>query len=161
MSTYRYQLTRDLEPERISGDWNLYWIMLNPSTADEELDDPTIRRVKGFTARLGFSRLTVVNLYGLRATSPADLWTADDPIGPENDLAVKQAALHAAYFSSPIVAAWGALARPKRVEEVLALIRGVRAMGLLSCLGTTNSGAPRHPLYLRSDAPLVPWPEAS
>jgi hypothetical protein len=159
-SLYRYQLTRDLQPSLESDARTLTWVMLNPSTADQHVDDPTIRRVKAFTARLGYARLYVVNLYALRATAPADLWKADDPIGPDNDLILRQAIFLAAYSRTPIVAAWGAHARPERVAEFMRFVRETRAMSPLSCLGTTNSGAPRHPLYLRADAPLVPW-EAS
>jgi hypothetical protein len=161
MSPYRYQLNRDLEPSLASDPGTLTWVMLNPSRADQHVDDPTIRRVKGFTARLGYASLYVVNLYAFRATSPADLWKADDPIGPDNDLILRQAIFLAAYSRTPIVAAWGAHARPERVAQLVTFVHEIRAMSLLSCLGTTNSGAPRHPLYLRSDAPLTSWPVAS
>lgn len=157
--TYRYRLDRNLGTTLLDGSSErLLWIMLNPSTADEILDDPTICRVKGFTTRLGFSRLTVVNLYAWRATSPADLWHADDPVGIENDRIIRDLVKRSAYCETPIIAAWGANARPDRVDQVLRIIRDVRAMARLHCLGVTAADAPRHPLYLRADSPLTPWP---
>ncbi|MCI0635552.1 MAG: DUF1643 domain-containing protein [Actinobacteria bacterium] len=146
---YRYTLERswadDVEP--------LVWIMLNPSTADAELDDPTIRRVTRFTRDAGVGALLVVNLYALRATDPARLW--NDPVGPvgsRNDEVLAEAASSG---GGVVVAAWGALAPRGRVEDVLA---GPLAGVELLCLGTTAAGAPRHPLYVRADQPLVPWP---
>lgn len=77
---YRYRLDR-----RWGYGPRVAWIMLNPSTADSEAEDATSRRVQAFSRRWGFSALTVVNLYAWRATDPTDLWTAQDPVGPEND----------------------------------------------------------------------------
>jgi len=160
--SYRYRLDRRLGESLLGGSGErLLWIMLNPSTADETLDDPTIRRVKGFTASLGFSRLTVVNLYAWRSTSPADLWHAADPVGIENDRTIRDLVSRSAYCQTPIIAAWGAHGRTDRVSQVLGIIRGLRAMAQLHCLGVTNSGAPRHPLYLKADSPLIPWPVTS
>lgn len=154
---YRYRLTRS---DIASGTWldvhepRLVWIMLNPSTADETTDDPTIRRVMAFTRRLGYNALTVVNLYALRSTDPRGLWLAEDPVGPENDAVLADEAWAAVLDDAPIVAAWGANARPDRVAQVLAL---PHLAPRLHALGVTKSGAPRHPLYLRGDAPLSPW----
>jgi hypothetical protein len=157
---YRYRLTRSDLPLgwlRMHEPC-LLWIMLNPSTADAAIDDPTIRRVKAFTQRLGYSGLTVVNLYALRSTDPRGLWTADDPVGPDNDSVIAREAFTAVVDGAPIIAAWGANARPERVAEVLAL---PHVAARLHCLGVTKFGAPRHPLYLRSDAALRPWPVQS
>jgi hypothetical protein len=119
--------------------------MLNPSTADATLDDPTIRRCIGFSKAWGRNALTVCNLYALRATDPADLWKSDDPIGPENDLHLLNS------FGDLIVCAWGANAKLARVEHVCRLLNGSAP---LMCLGTTNAGAPRHPLYIAGATPL-------
>jgi len=154
-TAYRYRLTRsDVSGWLAMHETALLWIMLNPSTADETQDDATIRRVKAFTSRLGYAQLTVVNLYAWRATDPRDLWTADDPVGPENDAVLAMEAWAARMDDAPIVAAWGAHAKAERVAEVLAI---PHLASRLHCLGVTKSGAPRHPLYLRADAPLVPW----
>lgn len=141
---YRYMLTRGTGPRR------LVFIMLNPSTADAETDDPTIRRCTGFAATLGYTGIIVLNLYAFRATQPAALWSQSDPVGPSNDMY-----LPALAGDDTIVCAWGANAKPDRVAHVAALLREAGAR--LMCLGTTKSGAPRHPLYVRGDQPLTEW----
>jgi hypothetical protein len=145
---YRYLLTRrwgDPAP------W-MTWIMLNPSTADASADDPTIRRCTAFARREGCGGMDVVNLFALRATDPAALSASDDPVGPDNDLFVAQHAAQATFA----VAAWGVhgalRGRGAHVARLLA-DAGVR----LLCFGTTKGGDPRHPLYVRSEAPLVLW----
>ena len=121
------------------------FVMLNPSTADAFVDDPTIRRCVGFARTWGFGSLVVVNLYAFRATKPDDLAKAGYPIGPENDQVIGQAVTE----SQLVVAAWGASAEPGRVTDVRALIK---ARGkTVHHLGLTKSGAPRHPLYVRAD----------
>jgi len=143
---YRYLLFR-----RWRGTGTTMWIIgLNPSTADAEQDDPTIRRCVGFAKRCGCVALYMGNLFGWRATDPAHLKRVSNPVGPDNnDYLVDMASQ-----SKWIVAAWGAnpIATP-RGEEVQRLLRGRE----IYCLGTTAAGAPRHPLYLRREAPLVRW----
>lgn len=148
---YRYTLGR----QWVGGDGTAVFVMLNPSTADAATDDPTIRRCIGFAKTLGCGGLHVVNLYAYRATRPADLWLATDPVGPENDKVLRAAFLTAYGEGSPVIAAWGVNAKPSRARAVglLATSAGVG----LSALGVTKAGAPRHPLYLRSDALLTPW----
>lgn len=147
---YRYWLTRDWT----SGGKRAVFIMLNPSTADAIQDDPTIRRCIDFAKRFGCDGLLVVNLYALRSTDPDALWNHPDPVGPENDAHIQWALWAAEMSDAPVIAAWGANARQDRVDEVLEL------PGMLACqaLGLTKAGQPRHPLYLRRDAELVPWP---
>jgi hypothetical protein len=137
---YRYRLWRQwhASPTRAC-----LFIMLNPSTADGIEDDPTIRRCVDFARGWGFGRLDVVNLYALRATDPAALRKVADPIGPLND----QRILEAAATADQIVAAWGVFGdtrvRANYVRELL-VSRG----RTVYCLGVTNDGCPRHPLYL-------------
>lgn len=149
MTPYRYVLRRGGSAEPLA-----LWVMLNPSTADETNDDPTIRRVIAFTARFaeragvvpwrrGF---TVVNLFARRATDPRVLTGSFDDIGPENDRAIAEEAEKA----SLIVCAWGANKTFGRVARVLEIL----GPGPKWCLGTTKSGAPRHPLYVKADQPL-------
>jgi hypothetical protein len=149
---YRYLLTRAWgENGRI-----VTWIMLNPSTADADVDDPTIRRCMGFTQRLGADALVVVNLFGYRATDPGELVEVggDDAVGPDNGGNVRAAC----NMGETIIAAWGALKNPLRgaAGEIVALIR--KGGYALKCLGKTKDGSPRHPLYVRADAPLMDWP---
>ncbi len=147
---YRYTLHRPCEvrhPERGTA----AFVMLNPSTADATLDDPTIRRCRGFAKAWGCAGLTVMNLYALRSTDPAALWRALDPVGPENDYHLRRTARE----YGDVVCAWGAGARPERVRQFLRLMDGTSAR--LWCLGVTKDGSPRHPLYVRADQPLIPW----
>lgn len=143
---YRYVLTRGLDAPQLP------FIMLNPSTADATLDDPTIRRCKGFAEAFGFNGIIVMNLYAYRATKPADLWKADDPIGKENNWWLEDLA-H--YSKDIVVCAWGANARADRVKEVTDIFKAAGTK--LKCLGTTKDGAPRHPLYIKGDQPLIDW----
>lgn len=144
---YRYRLRRTWD----ASIQTLGFVMLNPSTADAETDDPTIRRCMGFARDLGFGGISVANLYAYRATKPADLWRASDPVGPLNDATLT------ALFESPavgmVVAAWGSNARADRVAQVAALPRAAT----LHALGLTKDGAPRHPLYMPKTATPLPW----
>lgn len=156
---YRYWLTR-------RWDFDLpvaLFVMLNPSTADGDVDDPTIRRCIGLARRWGMGGIEVVNLYPWRATKPRDL-----PHGPEvfgdiakggherNAVAIRQAALAA----GRIVVAWGANPGPCKSHPsvVLDLLRaydctdeGVEALAL------TKHGAPRHPLYVHGDVEPISY----
>jgi len=138
---YRYALTRQWAREKPT----VAFIMLNPSTADGLVDDPTIRRCLGFAHDWGFGTLRVVNLFALRATDPRELSIHADPIGVENARHVCRAVIE----SMQVVCAWGA--HPMAAKSAIGpLIRRVaQEQGIsLTCLGTTASGAPRHPLYL-------------
>lgn len=152
--TYRYLLHRSWKPPGHGS--RVLWVMLNPSTADAEQDDPTIRRCVGFSKAWGFSHLTVANLWALRSTDPSALLTHSDPTGPENWWQINQAV----GFAQLVVAAWGAT-----VQKVLATGRARIHVETLArdasipvrCLGLTKSGHPRHPLYVRADTELVPF----
>lgn len=153
MTDYRYSLTRaacQIRPT--SGD--ILFVMLNPSTADEHHDDPTIRRCTGFALREGAARFHVVNLYAMRATKPADLFAAepDERVGPLNDGIIRSWATGIHLKQGKVIAAWGA--QPKaaeRIKSVRELLGGIP----LYALGVTKDGHPRHPLYVRGDQPLV------
>jgi hypothetical protein len=124
--------------------------MLNPSTADAERDDPTIRRCIGFSQAWGFGSAEIVNLFALRATDPGVLRVHADPVGPETDDHILSAAARA----EVVIAAWGAFGfATSRAEHVLSLLSNKR----LHCLGRTRSGAPRHPLYLPKGARRRPF----
>jgi len=146
---YRYVLGR-----RWAADGPLAtFIMLNPSTADATEDDPTIRRCIGFAKSWGMAALHVVNLYAFRATKPADMFGAADPVGPENDRYLTNHAMAACSGGMPLIAAWGANAKPDRVAHVLSL----PGMVALQALGLTKDGAPRHPLYLPATSERRPY----
>lgn len=141
---YRYSLTRELGGERTCT-----FVMLNPSTADGDQDDPTIRRCIRFTRDWGFGRLQVVNLFAYRATDPTAMYRAArdgrDIIGPENDEQIARV-LDA---SQRIVVAWGA---PTRITIDRARQFAARfAAYQFWAIGCTALGSPRHPLYVRAD----------
>ena len=144
---YRYALLREWEV----GDHALF-IGLNPSTADEELDDPTIRRCIQFAKNWGCCGLWMVNLFAYRSTDPNELLSIDDPIGPDNDWHIKLGALTA----GRIIAAWGVRGNLKeRDQEVSQMLR--KDWRKIECLGITKEGFPRHPLYLSYDVDLMPY----
>ncbi len=151
--SYRYLLTRPSEVARPDRGTALF-LMLNPSTADAEVDDPTIRRCRGFAKAWGCNGLTVANLFALRSTDPAVLLSHADPIGPLNDDWLRRLARE----YGDVVCAWGAhsmaVGRSAAVAEIMR-----KAGARLWCLGTTKQGFPRHPLYVRGDQQLVEWTE--
>lgn len=143
---YRYTLTRYWGDGPMAG-----FIMLNPSTADAMLDDPTIRRCIGFAKREGCGSLVVVNLYALRSIDPNALARHVLPIGPEwrehFDAAI-------AHTDGPLIAAWGA--QSGIGVQAATAKQAIREAGRVAlCLGKTKDGHPRHPLYVKGDAPLV------
>jgi hypothetical protein len=144
---YRYLLERGVASTLKAP---LLVCMLNPSTADATQNDPTIRRCLGFAQREG-RNLQVINLYALRSTNPAKLWSHLDPVGPENDDYLRWATR----AGREVVCAWGGNARQDRVDQVVAIFRSNKAN--LKCFGVTQHGAPKHPLYLPAAAPLIEW----
>ena len=157
---YRYSLTR-LWDENKPG---ALFIMLNPSTADADKDDPTIRRCVGFAKAWGCGSMTVVNLFAYRATKPEALiawakWWPYTVIGPDNDDHIRRCIDDHSERGDFIVTAWGTHGsnpalryRTKEVVQYLPLAE-------LLCLSTTKNGDPRHPLYCRADAVLTNWEE--
>lgn len=142
---YRYLLTR-----RWDDGPSLGFVMLNPSTADANVDDPTIRKCMGFASRYGFSAIEVVNLFAYRATKPKDMLAARDPIGPENDEHIRMAVR----ATTNIVCAWGPNAsKTPRPRQVVAMLKDMGIM--LKCLHVTQDGSPGHPLMLSYDRPLA------
>ncbi|MBD2303195.1 DUF1643 domain-containing protein [Nostoc sp. FACHB-190] len=142
---YRYLLVREWDINKPQ----ITFVMLNPSTADAEQDDPTLRKCINFAQSWGYGSLEVVNLFAYRATKPRHLRQVADPVGSENDyylqLATKRAAL--------IIVAWGVNGSfQNRNQEVLSLISGQQ---LLYCLGVTKHGHPRHPLYIKNNTQLI------
>jgi len=154
---YRYFLARAWGKPGESGR-SLGFIMLNPSTADAERDDNTIRRCVSLATAHRYTGIHVVNLFALRTKDPRVLWmTMDsgvDVVGPENDHTITEILTTAASLDRPVVAAWGAAPRAReRVAKVCALSYAER----LHAFATTGGGAPRHPLYLPRDCDLTPW----
>lgn len=142
--TYRYLLTRTWD----EGKPPAVFIMLNPSTADAEEDDPTIRRCVNFAKVWDCGGIRVVNVFAYRATDPKKLLQAKDPVGPDNQAHIVEAIINAGI----VIAAWGA-AGPKQkkpYDQVRNAMQEAEVQEIYS-LGTTKGGMPRHPLYLRND----------
>lgn len=145
---YRYSLTRI---------WNgagrrALFIMLNPSTATELQNDPTVERCERRARTLGFGSFTVINIFAFRATDPRKMRAAKDPVGPENDKAI----LQALDTADQVICAWGThgqhLDRAHTIEQLL------RARNIaLFILELTAGGQPKHPLYISYQKQPQPW----
>jgi len=159
---YRYSLER-----RWARGATVSFIGLNPSTADEQADDATIRRCVRFARDWGYAHLVMLNLFALRATQPNVLWEGPrHPVGPENDETI----LRYVRASEVTVLCWGATEAPVKREtfgrplfpvyqracEVATLLRAEGCA--VHCLGTTQHRHPRHPVRLRADTQLVEFP---
>lgn len=137
---YRYVLWRRWGQGRLVN-----FIMLNPSTADEVVDDPTIRRCVGFATRWGYDQLAVTNLFALRATYPSYLLKDEDPVGPQNDAWLKGIACQ----SDTIVFASGVHGTIQNRES---WVKGILDQWRpFYCLGLTKAGRPKHPLRLSAE----------
>jgi hypothetical protein len=143
---YRYVLTK-----RWADGQTLVAIMLNPSTATEAVDDPTVRRVvlraQGMEE---VGSLAVLNVYAYRATNPRELREVPDPVGPENDRWIAAMVARA----DKVLIAWGNRGAP-RASAVLSILAR-RDVPVYRLGSPTRRGNPRHPLYVRKDAPLEP-----
>jgi hypothetical protein len=145
---YRYLLWRTWK--KTQG--YVLWAMLNPSTADETILDPTVRRCIGYTKCWGFGGIKVVNIFSLKSTDPKELYRDPDPVGPENNRYI----IEAARGANRVIAAWGAHGEYKqRGQEVLKLL--VDAGIKVECLGLTKGKMPKHPLYLKADLEPIPF----
>lgn len=146
---YRYALGRAWDDTRPI----FSIVMLNPSTADHELNDPTIRKVIHFAKQEGCGSLLVRNLFAWRATKPHELRLVADPHGPQNE-----AALDRRIVFGLRVAAWGALT-PKWLQRVAVRpVAQVKRDPGLHVLGLTEAtGDPRHPLFLRNETRAERW----
>ncbi len=142
---YRYGLWRNWRP---TGK-RILFIGLNPSTADEKRNDPTIRRCLGFARDWGYSGAMVGNLFAYRATRPEDLRKASHPVGPENtDWILKMDGL-----ADQTIVCWGNQGGLMDQDQVI--------MALLNqpyCMKINASGAPTHPLYLKKSLRPAPYP---
>lgn len=146
---YRYRLWRLWDADRPV----MVWVMLNPSTADAEQDDPTIRKCVGFARLHGYGGILVVNLFAARATDPKELPGITDPVGPENDDHIIAAC--EAPILAKVVGGWGVNRfAERRARSVVALIRGT-SQRRIKCFRRTKNGHPSHPLYLPYSSEMV------
>lgn len=146
--TYRYRLSRMWDPTKL----RVNFVMLNPSTADATVVDPTVRRCLGFAHAWGAGALEVTNAFALRATDPTKLYRTSDPVGPDNDDAIVTAARDA----DLVIVAWGVHATHlNRQHHVRDLLTGTGKQPHV--LRLTKDGHPGHPLYLPKDTLPIPW----
>jgi hypothetical protein len=155
---YRYALGRSWEPDPLEDEVDatrpkMVWVMLNPSTADETTNDPTLTKCIGFAKRHQCGGLVIVNLFALRATDPRELARAiserRDIIGPENYDAIGWAVR----LFSIAVGGWGRFPSG-RVQRTAIHPMAEAKFRPLHAFGTTRGGEPRHPLMLAYDTPL-------
>lgn len=145
---YRYALWRIWDGSRPPA----MFLMLNPSTADDTKNDPTVERCQRRALEMGYGGLRVANIFAFRSTDPDALYAEDDPVGPENDAAI----LDAAKTSGIVICAWGGHgAHLDRGRQVLAMLRetGIRP----HYLELNQDGTPRHPLYVGYDVQPTPF----
>ena len=147
---YRYSLTRSWD----SSAKKVLFIMLNPSTATEIQNDPTVERCERRAKALGYGAFKVCNIFAYRSTDPKIMRLQKDPIGPENDKII----IKSANWSNNIICAWGTngshLNRGKKIEELL------RAKNFtLTHLGLSKDGHPKHPLYISYSVSPENWIE--
>ncbi|MEW6626542.1 MAG: DUF1643 domain-containing protein [Pseudomonadota bacterium] len=155
--SYRYRLGRFASPHATIT----AIIMVNPSTADADTDDATIRKLRGFGERNRWGQLIIGNLFAYRATDVRELGKVADPIGPENDDHLRRILAAA----DQVICAWGPISKQPaewrgRFNDVVGLIRrtGLDPM----CIGeTAKCGHPKHPLMLPYSSPIMPWHPAA
>ena len=135
---YRYRLWRTWN----SDEARVLFVLLNPSTADERVNDPTIRRCIGFAQTWGYGGVEIVNIFAYRSTDPAALREISDPIGPRNDYHIKAARRR----SARCIAAWGN--HGAHLERGARVLRALGRLGEVECLCETKTGQPGHPLYI-------------
>lgn len=148
---YRYALSREWDAPTQR---RCLFIMLNPSTADELVLDPTVRKCVGYAKRWGYGALDIANLFAWRSTDKSVLPSLHDPVGEENDVFISRLAGSA----SLVVCGWGADGG-LRNRAGLVLRALVLSGHSPKCLHLTKGGEPGHPLYLKNEAPLIDLPK--
>lgn len=145
---HRYTLIHRWD-ELLNPDHGIAWICLNPSTADEHQLDPTLRRIRDFSATWGYSFFVMLNAFAWRATDPANMKASTDPIGPDNDKWIK----HWSNKVDRVMIGWGEHgAHLGRDQQVLSLLDRRKTF----CLERNASGQPKHPLYVaKKNQPLL------
>lgn len=140
---YRYSLSRRLS----TGGRVVAFVGLNPSKADEYIDDPTIRKCVGFARRWGMDLLVMVNVCAWRSRHPKEMQQAPDPIGPKNESKLREIAASAEI----VVAAWGQNQIPPDAQRAADWIL---SLPHVRCLGKNDNGTPKHPLFVPYSTPL-------
>jgi len=138
---YRYRLSQIWDESKAP----LHWLMLNPSTADEVKNDPTVERCERRARMWGYGGSVVMNIFAYRATDPKDMRAQKDPVGPENDQWIRDLAKRS--HEIDVIGGWGEHgAHMDRGKAVIDIFR--QEKGMLSALKVNASGHPKHPLYI-------------
>ena len=141
---YRYVLTRIWDEKKPT----VVFIGLNPSTADEEANDETIRKCIGYEKRWGYGKLIMANLFAFRSTDPSLLKRVEDPVGPDNDSYIQKCVSE----SNLVIACWGNHGKLLNRDKAL-----MGSLPNLVCLKRNKNGTPHHPLYLSKDITPMPY----
>jgi len=145
---YRYALTRVWDPAGLRA----LFVLLNPSTATEMQNDPTVERCERRARALGYGAFRVLNIFAWRATDPCDMRAASDPVGPGNDAAI----IDGVGWADTVICAWGTHgAHLGRGAAVAAMLRATGAP--LHHLGLSQAGHPKHPLYIGYSVQPIVW----
>lgn len=155
---YRYTLWRRWRPQAPLHELAVF-IGLNPSTADERADDPTIRRCINFARDWGCGGMVMLNLFAYRATDPAVMKSAAEPVGPANDATIATICRG----TGRIVTAWGVHGefQGRGVQVLSSLLQDPDSTRRVLHLGRTKAGHPKHPLYLRGTTKPATWAEVA
>ena len=150
---YRYRLSRCWDESLAS----CLFVMLNPSTPDDKIDDRTIRRCISFAKSWGYGRIYVGNLFAFRTSKPPEMMRADDPVGPHTRHHLERMARTAVRSGGVCIAAWGQDGLHKRQDQTVIAWFGEFEIQLHYLKLTKNSKIPRHPLYLRGNLKPIVW----
>lgn len=157
---YRYRLTESIG----TSQRHAVFVMLNPSTADHTVDDPTWKKCVGFASRWGCGQVTAVNLFGFRATDPSELRKVEDPEGMRENLRFVATEAAQVFWNDNgvrghLIAAWGT--KGAYLDQDISVMRRLKILGQRDlpweCLGVTKDGHPKHPLYVSYDAKPQPF----
>lgn len=147
---YRYKLWRIWDETKL----RLYFILMNPSTADEINNDPTIERQCRRAEQLGYGGVVILNCGAVRETDSKRAWSMSDPIGPDNLRIIREEV--EGFPEARFIAGWGRPARRFGADEpILDIFR--RLERPLHCLGINSDGSPKHPLYVKYSQELIDY----
>jgi hypothetical protein len=149
---YRYWLRRDWDVDKPA----ISFLMLNPSTANEIDNDPTIERCQRRAISMGYGSMIIVNLFPFRMTDSSLLNTVDNLLGDNTE--ADDCILRAVQLSEMTVCGWGKhpLAAP-RGNDVAAMLTKENLQHKVMCLQLNADNSPQHPLYIAYAKQPVPF----
>ena len=144
------------QPDPLAKRPPIVFCLLNPSTADERKDDPTVARCRRFAVAWGFGDVVVLNAFAYRATDPKDMKAQTDPTGPENDATILETINWVIENGGQVVCGWGNHgSHLQRSTHLRSLFEDYKTTGKVLAFPFTKSGEPGHPLYLKNTVQLV------